>query len=96
MANDHAPQMSNQEYFHCLDEAATASRADDVHRIRTEVIQRWKGDPRADELADALYAHQERLAARENTLRVEGGRLARRLEVSRAESPIAGRHSLRS
>ena len=96
MTNDRAPCMSNQDYFQCLDQAATASRADDVHRIRAEVSERWKGDPRADELADALYAHQERLAARENTLRVEASRLAPRLEVSRAESPIAGRQSLRS
>ena len=78
MTNDRAPCMSNQDYFQCLDQAATASRADDVHRIRAEVSERWKGDPRADELADALYAHQERLAAREHTLRLGGTPVARR------------------
>lgn len=85
MGNDHAARMSTQEYFHWLDRAASATTAEEVHRLRSEVLGRWRDDPRADDLSEALYAHQERLAARDNALRLEAGRI-----LSRAESHIGG------
>ena len=87
MADDHAPRMSNQEYFRCLDQAARATRAEEVQGLRTEVMRRWRGDPRADDLVEALYAHQERLAARENTLRLEAGRILSRTEPRDRQLP---------
>ncbi len=87
MADDHAPRMSNQDYFRCLDQAATATRAEQVQGLRTEVMRRWRGDPRADDLVEALYAHQERLATRENTLRLEAGRILSRPELRRGQLP---------
>ena len=87
MADDHAPRMSNHEYFRCLDQAATATRAEQVQGLRTEVMRRWRGDPRADDLVEALYAHQERLAARENTLRLEAGRILSRTEPRDRQLP---------
>jgi hypothetical protein len=60
MADDHAPRMSNLDYYRCLDTAASATSADDIRRLRDEVIRRWRGDPRADDLTEALYAHQLR------------------------------------
>ncbi|HJU64868.1 MAG TPA: hypothetical protein VJ596_04290 [Gemmatimonadaceae bacterium] len=56
--------MSNEEYFRCLDRAANARKPEDVLEIRNEVVRRFRGDPRADDLAEALYAHQERLIER--------------------------------
>ena len=96
MADDHAPRMSTREYLSYLDRGAEAATAQDVQRLRAELVRHWRGDPRADDLVETLYVHQEGLAARETTLRVEAGHLARRLEVSRAESAIADRQSLRS
>ncbi|MEJ7809441.1 MAG: hypothetical protein WKG32_03400 [Gemmatimonadaceae bacterium] len=60
MAIDHAPRMSNEEYFRCLETAANASSAEEVRQLRAEVIRRWRGDPRADDLTEALHAHQTR------------------------------------
>ncbi|MGH7719816.1 MAG: hypothetical protein ACREON_13360 [Gemmatimonadaceae bacterium] len=75
--------MSNEDYFRCLDQAATADRPEDVQRIRLEVIQRWRGDPRADDLAEALYAHQERLNERASEPPSHGGRAELRIRTSR-------------
>ena len=75
MANDHAPRMSTREYFSYLDEGAEATTAADVQHLRTDLMYRWPGDPRADDLTETLYMHQEQLAARENTLRVEAGHI---------------------
>ncbi len=62
MASDHAPRMSNEEYFRCLEAAANAPSADEVWRIRGEVLHRFRGDARADDLCEALHAHAARLA----------------------------------
>ena len=75
MANDHAPRMSTREYFRYLDESAEAITAADVQHLRTDLMHKWPGDPRADDLTETLYMHQEQLAARKNTLRVETGRI---------------------
>ena len=80
MANDHAPQMSGQDYLRCLDRAASATTAQDVQRLRADIMEHWRGDPRADDLTEVLYAHQERLTARENTLRLSAGRILSRVE----------------
>ena len=75
MASDDVQQMSTKEYFSYLDRGATASSAEDVQHLRTDLMRRWPGDPRVDDLTEALYAHQERLAVHEDRLRVQAGRL---------------------
>ena len=67
MTSAGAAHMSNEDYFRCLDRGAVATRAADVRRIRLQVSERWRGDPRADELAEALGAHEKRLSARATT-----------------------------
>ncbi|HEU4565130.1 MAG TPA: hypothetical protein VFS05_10795 [Gemmatimonadaceae bacterium] len=62
MIQDHSSRMSTHEYFACIDRAARATAPEEVRRLRGDVVQRWRGDPRADDLAEALYAHEERLA----------------------------------
>jgi hypothetical protein len=84
MANDHAQRMSNEEYFRCLDRAANARRPEDVLEIRNEVVRRFRGDPRADDLAEALYAHQERLIERSIERSPDGGVS----EIRRGRDPI--------
>ena len=60
VSDDRAPRMSNLDYFRFLDRAANATSEAEVERIRAEVMQRWRGDPRADDLTEALYAHKTR------------------------------------
>ena len=79
MASDYAPRMSTQDYDRCLERAAAAARAADVERLRADVMARWRGDPRADDLVETLYVHQERLAARENTHEHEASRVTSRV-----------------
>ena len=62
MANDHAPRMPNEEYFRCLEAAANAGSASEVWRIRGEVLRKYHGDARADDLCEALHAHAARVA----------------------------------
>jgi hypothetical protein len=52
--------MSNDDYFRCLETAANARSEEEILRVRAEVLARWRGDPRADDLSEALYAHRER------------------------------------
>jgi hypothetical protein len=66
MADDRAPRMPDQDYFECMERAAGARSAAEVARVRSEVMGRWAGDPRADDLSEALYHHQ---------LRFSGGRV---------------------
>ncbi len=87
MASNYAPSMSTDDYLYCLGKATKATSAEEVQRLRTAVLRRWSGDPRAAELADALYARQERLAARENALRVEASRIRRRHESRAGRLP---------
>ena len=84
MANDRAPRMSTQDYASYIDRGAAATTAAEVQHIRTELMQRWRGDPRAEDLAETLYAHQEHLAAREFMLWVESSRIRGRIEGSRS------------
>ncbi len=81
MASDYAPRMSIQEYDRCLDRAAAAARAADVERLRADVMARWRGDPRAEDLVETLYVHQERLAAGENTHQHDTTRVTSRVLV---------------
>jgi hypothetical protein len=60
--DERTPRMSTQDYFACLDRAARARGPAEVRQLRLEVMRRWRGDPRADDLVEALYAHLERLA----------------------------------
>jgi hypothetical protein len=62
MADDRAPRMPDQDYFECMERAAGARSAAEVARVRSEVMGRWAGDPRADDLSEALYAHQLRFS----------------------------------
>jgi hypothetical protein len=78
VASNDVQQMSTREYFSYLDQGAAATKAEDVQHLRTDLMRRWPGDPRADDLTEALYAHQERLAVHEGALRVQAGRLVRR------------------
>ena len=78
MADDHAPGMTSREYFTCLERAADAASAAEVRRLRAEVLARWRGDPRADDRAEALHTHQERLAEREQAATRLTGRLTSR------------------
>ena len=78
MASNYAPSMSTEDYLYCLGKVSRATNAEEVQRLRTAILRRWRGDPRAYDLAEALYAHQERLAAREHTLRLGGTPVARR------------------
>lgn len=66
MTEEHAPRMSSRDYYSCIDRAARARRPDEIRNLRGDVRQRWRGDPRADDLAEALYAHEERLAGRQS------------------------------
>ncbi len=68
MPDDRAQRLSNLEYYQYLEQAAAAKSAAQVRGIRTEVIRLYRGDPRADDLAEALYAHAERLDGRESWL----------------------------
>ncbi|MDQ3809258.1 MAG: hypothetical protein M3336_03110 [Chloroflexota bacterium] len=88
MATDYTPRMSNQEHFGYLVRGAAAQTAQEVHQLRTELIERWRGDPRAAALAETLDAHAEALAARETLRRGEASRAGSRLE-SRAERRTA-------
>ena len=67
MANDHAPRMTNEEYFRCLEAAANAPSAGDVWRIRGEIMHKYRGDSRADDLCEALHAHACRFAQESDT-----------------------------
>ena len=78
MSNDHAPRMTSDEYFRCLDAAAGARSADDVWRIRGEILHKFRGDARADDLCEALHAHASRLAGE--------GYIARRVVGERSRS----------
>ena len=60
MADDRAPRMPNRDYFECMERAASAQSAAEVARVRSEVMRQWAGDPRAEDLSEALYAHQLR------------------------------------
>ncbi len=74
VASDDVQQMSTREYFSYLDRGAAATTAQDVQHLRTELMHCWRDDPRAEDLTETLYAHQEQLAARENTVLGEGDR----------------------
>jgi hypothetical protein len=60
VASEWGPRMSNEEYFDYLERAAGASSAGEVAAIRRDILQRYKGDPRADAFCDALSEHQKR------------------------------------
>ena len=60
MINDWGPRMSNEEYFDYMERAAGASSAGEIAAIRRDILQRYKGDPRADAFCDALSEHQKR------------------------------------
>ena len=60
MASEWGPRMSNEEYFDYMERAAGASSAGEVAAIRRDILQRYKGDPRADAFCDALSEHQKR------------------------------------
>ena len=62
MLDDHAPRMSSQDYDRCIDCAANARTAEEIARLRAEVVRRWGGDPRANDLIEALYAHEFAMA----------------------------------
>ena len=79
MANDYTPRMSTREYFSYLDRGAEATTAVDAQHLRTDLMRRWSSDTRAGDLTNMLYAHQERLAAREHALRLEAGRRSGRV-----------------
>ena len=72
MANDYAPRMSNESYFDFLERGAMSARPEDVRELRHEVMQRFRGDARADDLAEALYAHEVRLAESRSMSRISG------------------------
>lgn len=84
MASDHAPRMSMQEYDRYLNRAAEAKHVADVRRLRAELIAEWRGDSRAEDLVEALYLHQQRLAAKDNVLVLEAGRMMSRSIRARA------------
>jgi hypothetical protein len=83
VANDRAPRMSTKAYASYIDRGAAAMTAAEVKQLRTELLQRWRGDPRAEDLAETLYAHEEHLAAREILVWVEARRTHSRVEGSR-------------
>jgi hypothetical protein len=62
MVDDHAPRMSSHDYDRCIDSAADARTAEEIARLRAEVLRRWGGDPRANDLIEVLYAHEFALA----------------------------------
>ena len=79
MANDYAPRMSTREYFRYLDRGTETTTGADAQHLCTELMHRWRGDPKADDLTETLCAHQEQLAAREHALRLEAGRRSGRV-----------------
>jgi hypothetical protein len=60
VVNEWGPRMSNEEYFDYMERAAGASSAGEVAAIRRDILQRYRGDPRADAFCDALSEHQRR------------------------------------
>jgi hypothetical protein len=58
MHNDRGPRMTLQDYDRCLTAAATARTAEDIARIRSDVLRRWGSDPSARDLAETLCAHE--------------------------------------
>jgi hypothetical protein len=52
--------MSNEEYFEYMERAARASSASEVAAIRRDILQRYRGDSRADAFCDALSEHERR------------------------------------
>ena len=67
--------MSATDYARCVEEAAHATRLEDVRRLQAEAARRWPSDPWFSDLTLALSLYERRLAARENALRVEGTRV---------------------
>ena len=65
MKSDRAPRMSSHEYHECLERAASATRAADVAALRAEVLRRWEGDPRAQDLSELLHEHEVSLGGRD-------------------------------
>ena len=62
MSDDRAPRITTREYYRCLERAAEASSAEEIRQLRDEVMRHWRGDPRADDLTEALYAHLVRVS----------------------------------
>ncbi|MDQ6827431.1 MAG: hypothetical protein M3081_01020 [Gemmatimonadota bacterium] len=69
MQSDYAPRMTNESYFNYLERGASSNQPEEVRALRREVIALWHGDARADDLAEALYAHEIRLAERDGSPR---------------------------
>ena len=72
MTSEWGPRMSNEEYFDYMERAAGASSAGEVAAIRRDILQRYRGDPRADAFCDALSEHQRRFELGAPRLRSEG------------------------
>ena len=72
MVREWGPRMSNEEYFEYMERAAEASSAGEVAAIRRDILQRYKGDPRADAFCDALSEHQRRFELGASRARPEG------------------------
>ena len=82
MSDDRAPRMPSREYTAYLERAADATSAAEVRQLRAEVLARWRGDPQADDFAEALYIHERRLA---------GGEWGGYREDTRVTSRLGGR-----
>jgi hypothetical protein len=93
MASNYPPRLSPDDYRYCLGKAAKATSPEEVQRLRTAVLRRWRGDPHVVELANVLYSYEERLAARERTLRRAAEGRAAHCVRSRIERPLETRTS---
>ena len=80
MASDSEPSMQQHDFVRCVAQAAAARTAEEVERLSAEVLRRWAGDPRADDLTLALSTRRELLDARAGAL----GQLAARAASQRA------------
>jgi hypothetical protein len=57
--------MSRGDYEGCLDRAARATHPTEIAALRAELVERWKGDPRAEDLLELLYEHEATLGGSE-------------------------------
>ena len=89
MSDDRAPRITTREYYRCLERAAEASSAEEIRQLRDEMMRHWRGDPRADDLTEALYAHLVRVSEQTQNGRVPTAGLpapAARADVSSTRS----------
>ena len=81
--------MNSHEYGECLERAANAKRATDVAALRAEVLQRWAGDPRAQDLSELLHEHEVMLGEGDGLRHLSHYDVTEETVAARPRRPIA-------